>query len=128
MAKAKKSTKQKLDTLSLANGQIEDPDITKLKQIEEAIGLRHRNPFGTEDFQIFKQSLDSMTTTDLEALAHKVGLFSSGSKDILKTKLLKEFKLITKGNSGISIQRPCIVLDPTNPKHAEMLVILNQRY
>jgi len=120
--------KQKLENLSLINGRIEDPDIIKLKEIEDMIGLRPRNLFGTKDFETFRKNLDQLTQTDLEALAHKVGLFASGSREILKSKLLREFKLVTKGQSGISIQKPVLVLDPSNAKHAEMIAILNDNH
>ena len=39
------------------NPDIKDPDITKVKQLEEILGIKKMNPFGTTNLEIFKEKL-----------------------------------------------------------------------
>ena len=64
---AKKSTKKKptneakpepkkseLDNLNLADGKVNvDPDIEKVKKLEEILGIKKMNPFGTSNIDVF---------------------------------------------------------------------------
>ena len=63
--KVKKSIKQEqpkseLDNLTLADGKInKDSDIEKLKNLEEILGVKKMNPFGTTNMDIFLERLKS---------------------------------------------------------------------
>jgi len=124
---AKKSTKNKptnaakpepqkseLDSLNLADGKVHtDPDIEKVKKLEEILGIKKMNPFGTSNIDIFN-------------MCEKVGIFASGSRQQIKEKLLREFKSTNKGTISMLIQNPSLVLDPNNPKHQKTLKILRE--
>ena len=66
----KKSSKAKtseLDNLSFADGKInEDPDISKIKELEKALGIEKSNPFGTSNLEVFKETLSEMTNIDMQ--------------------------------------------------------------
>ena len=137
---AKKSTKNKptnaakpepkkseLDSLNLADGKVyTDPDIEKVKKLEEILGIKKMNPFGTSNIDIFKEKLNEMTIVDLQHMCEKVGIFASGSRQQIKEKLLREFKSTNKGTISMLVQNPSLVLDPNNPNHQKTLKILRE--
>jgi hypothetical protein len=126
----KKSSKAKtseLDNLSFADGKInEDPDISKIKELEKAFGIEKSNPFGTSNLEVFKETLSEMTNIDMQHMCEKIGIFASGSRQDIKSKLLREFKSTHKGSVSVTSQRPVLELDPTNPDHKELLKILGE--
>lgn len=120
--------KSELDNLTLADGKVnkEDPDITKIKAIEAALGMEKANPFGTTSLEIFKEKLSEMTNVDLQHMCEKVGIFASGSRQDIKSKLLREFKSTNKGSISLMQENPSIQLDPNNPDHQKALKILGE--
>jgi hypothetical protein len=119
--------KSDLDNLILADGKkIEDPDITKIKEMEEILGIKKSNPFGTSNLEIFKEKLAEMTLIDLQHMCEKIGIFASGSRQDIKEKLVREFKSTNKGSISMLVQNPAIILDPNNPKHKKTLKILGE--
>ena len=137
---AKKSTKNKLtnaakpepkkselDTLNLADGKVHtDPDIDKVKKLEEILGIKKMNPFGTSNIDIFRERLNEMAIVDLQHMCENIGIFASGSRMQIKEKLLREFKSTNKGSISMLINNPALILDPTNPKHQKTLKILRE--
>ena len=126
-AKKPEPKKSELDNLNLADGKVHsDPDIEKVKQLEEILGIKKMNPFGTSNIEIFKEKLSEMTIVDMQHLCEKIGIFASGSRQQIKEKLLREFKSTNKGSISMLVQNPSIVLDPNNPQHKETLKILRE--
>lgn len=116
-----------LDNLQLADGKVHtDPDIEKVKKLEEILGIKKMNPFGTSNIDVFKEKLNEMTIVDLQHMCEKVGIFASGSRQQIKEKLLREFKSTNKGTISMLVQNPSLVLDPNNPKHQKTLKILRE--
>jgi hypothetical protein len=116
-----------LDDLQLADGKVHtDPDIEKVKKLEEILGIKKMNPFGTSNIDVFKEKLSEMTIVDLQHMCEKVGIFASGSRQQIKEKLLREFKSTNKGTISMLVQNPSLVLDPNNPKHQKTLKILRE--
>lgn len=126
-AKKPEPKKSELDNLNLADGKVHsDPDIKKVKQLEEILGIKKMNPFGTSNIEIFKEKLSEMTIVDMQHMCEKIGIFASGSRQQIKEKLLREFKSTNKGTISMLVQNPSIVLDPNNPQHKETLKILRE--
>jgi len=114
--KAKKVTS--VDDLSnFSSGKIEDEDIRKTKELEEALGIKHVNPFGTNDPKIFEEKLNDSNLADLQRLCQKVGIFPSHEKSRLKDSLKKEFARITKGSRTIVLQQELDIMHPDHPDH-----------
>lgn len=121
------SVKSELDNLTLTDGKSYiDPDIEKVKQLEEILGIKKMNPFGTSNIEVFKEKINEMTIVDLQHMCEKVGIFASGSRQQIKEKLLREFKSTNKGTISMLVQNPSLVLDPNNPKHQKTLKILRE--
>lgn len=128
---AKKNTKSKktseLDNLNFADGKVnEDPDITKVRELEKALGIEKANPFGTTNLEIFKEKLGEMTLIDMQNMCEKIGIFASGSRLDIKNKLLREFKSTNKGSISMMTENPTLKLDPSNPEHQKVIKILGE--
>ena len=116
-----------LENLTLADGKAKiDSDIERVKELEDILGIKKMNPFGTSNIDIFKEKLNEMTIVDLQHMCEKVGIFASGSRQQIKEKLLREFKSTNKGTISMLVQNPSLVLDPNNPKHQKTLKILRE--
>lgn len=119
--------KSELDNLTLADGKVHvDPDIERVKQLEEILGIKKMNPFGTSNIEVFKEKLSEMTIVDMQHMCEKVGIFASGSRQEIREKLLREFKSTNKGTISMMVQNPSLILDPNNPKHQKTLKILKE--
>jgi len=126
-AKKPEPKKSELDNLTLTDGKAHlDPDIEKVKKLEEILGIRKMNPFGTSNIDVFRERLNEMAIVDLQHMCEKVGIFASGSRQQIKEKLLREFKSTNKGTISMLVQNPSLVLDPNNPKHQKTLKILRE--
>ena len=116
-----------LDSLTLADGKLQaDPDIQKVKELEEILGIKKLNPFGTSNFEIFKEKLNEMTILDMQNMCEKIGIFGSGSRLDLKEKLIRQFKSHNKGSISMTVQNPAFQLDPNNPDHQKTLKLLRE--
>ena len=130
--KSKKSEtpKSALDNLILADGKntqpFEDSDIKKIRELEEILGVKKVNPFGTYNLEIFKDQLSDMTNLDLQNLCEKIGVFASGSRMQIKEKLLREFKSVSRGTISMTNESPSVKLDPNNALHKKTLKILGE--
>lgn len=125
--KKPESKKSELDNINLADGKVHvDPDIEKVKQLEEILGIRKSNPFGTSNIDIFREKLSEMTIVDMQHMCEKIGIFASGSRQQIKDKLLREFKSTNKGTISMLVNNPSLILDPNNPDHKETIKILRE--
>lgn len=125
-----KAPESALDNLILADGKVtesvEDSDIKKIRELEEILGVKKVNPFGTYNLEVFKEQLSDMTNLDLQNLCEKVGIFASGSRMQIKEKLLREFKSVARGTISMTNESPSIKLDPNDPLHKRTLKILGE--
>lgn len=122
--------KSDLDGLILADGKTvqptEDADIKKVRELEEILGVKKVNPFGTYNLEIFKEKLSDMTNLDLQNLCERIGIFASGSRMQIKEKLLREFKSVARGTISMTAESPSVKLDPNDPLHKRTLKILGE--
>jgi hypothetical protein len=129
-SKKNQAPKSALDDLILTDGKVtepvEDPDIKKVRELEEILGVKKVNPFGTYNLEVFKEKLSDMTNLDLQNLCERVGIFASGSRMQIKEKLLREFKSVARGTISMTAESPSVQLDPNNPLHKRTLKILGE--
>lgn len=130
MAKQKKAPVVKkesiLEKLNLSDGKLTEDRIKDLKSLEDALGIKKSNPFGTTDFATFRDSLNEMSATDMKKIFDKIGLFPAGSRQQLKERLLREFKTTNQGLLASVSDDPQLKLDPSNPNHKKLLKILSE--
>lgn len=115
----------KLEDLELASGK---DFIEQQKKLEELLGVNKISPFGTNELEVFEEKLKSSSHSDLQKLAHRVGLNPFLDKARIKPALIKEFKAYSKNSRRNAIPPPSdvIKLDKNNPEHAKTIKILGE--
>ena len=63
----------------------------KIRELETALGVKEVNIFGTANRSIFEENLDEMSEMQMQALARRLYIDQSGSKPMLKKRLMKQF-------------------------------------
>lgn len=121
---SKKSTAKKkvsLDSLQQTNGKSYEDQVAKARELEDILGIAKINPFKTNDKRVFKEMLEEMNLTDLQAFAVKVGVFPAGNKTVLRNKIKRAFESSLHGKGSVQVMGEPIKLDPNNPKHKEVI-------
>ena len=88
-AKASKTAKKPLQSLSQTHGKEEKYKPTTLDQIWGDTG---NTRYGTTDVNEYIKKLENMNTSDIQAHAHKMGLIPVDDRVIITRKLISEFK------------------------------------
>jgi len=113
-----------LNNLNLVDGRL-DSDISKVRELEEILGVDQMNIFRTNNLEVFKENLAEMTLTDLQTLAADAGIFPGGNKMALKSRLAKEFLSQTKGSrAAMGPQRP--IVDPGDPRFEKLKKLMSE--
>ena len=121
---SRKSTAKKkvsLDSLQQTNGKTYEDQVAKARELEDILGIAKINPFKTNDKRVFKEMLEEMNLTDLQAFAVKVGVFPAGNKTVLRNKIKRAFESSLHGKGSVQVMGEPIKLDPNNPKHKEVI-------
>ena len=116
------------DLQNFATGKLDDNAIEKVKKLEEVLGIKTVNPFGTNDPNIFEGRLKESNLSDLQSLAMKVGVFPDGMLGRLKQKLREEFKRTTRGSRTISMEDPLPIHDPSHPNHEKAKKLMSEGF
>ena len=121
---SRKSTAKKkvsLDSLQQTNGKSYEDQVAQARELEDILGIAKINPFKTNDKRVFKEMLEEMNLTDLQAFAVKVGVFPAGNKTVLRNKIKRAFESSLHGKGSVQVMGEPIKLDPNNPKHKEVI-------
>ena len=102
--KTKATKKTKLSSLKQVNGK-QDP-IERAKELEELVGIKQVNPFGTSIASVFEEEIQKMSMVELQELAVGAGVFPTGTRTALKSKLLKAFSEHNMSSMVIPPPRP----------------------
>lgn len=117
-----------LDNLELANGQVQETDLDRVKRLETVLCTAQTNPFGTTDYGIFEQSLEGMTMASLQSLAQRVGVNPWSSMPEVKKDLKTAF--VHTNSQGTLKQRPPTknrTLNPNDPKDLKVMRLLGMK-
>lgn len=101
--------------------------VAKMRELEILLGVSQISPFGTNELEVFQESLAGMSLSEIQKLAQKVGLNPFHDYPTLKKNLLKEFSASTR-NSRRNIMPTSMnsfVMDPNNPEHKHLMKIIN---
>jgi hypothetical protein len=128
VSKASKKKTNLEDIENFTTGKMDDDAIEKVKKLEEVLGIKTVNPFGTNDPNIFEQGLKDSNLSDLQNLAMKVGVFPDGSLARLRDKLRAEFTRITRGARTISMEDPLPIHDPSHPNHERAKKLMSEGF
>ncbi len=103
-----------------------EEDIENLRNLEELLGVKTMNPYGTLNQEIFAERLDSMTLTDLQNLSMKIGIPPTRNSIELKKNLKKSLEIYTRQhNIGSSVSgRP--IIDPSSPNYESVVRLFKE--
>jgi hypothetical protein len=105
--RAKAQTKtDKLSSLTQVHGKKEQDPIERAKELEELVGIKEVNPFGTSIAQVFEENIQTMSMVELQELAVKAGVFPTGNRTVLKSKLSRAFSEYNRSSMVIPAPRP----------------------
>ncbi len=125
--KPKTSKAKKLEQLNQTNGKAYDnEDTSQVRKLEEILEVSVTNPFGTSNGKVFEENLADMNLSQMQEVAVRAGIFPSGNQTMLKNKLKKAFKSAYPDQLQVIVDKGSpIELDPSNPKHKELIDYLN---
>lgn len=126
--KPKKNLIEDINEMKAKNETDSEDFKNKMSKLESILGVDQINPFGTNELDLFEDSLKAMTYNDMRDLAHKVGINPFLAQPQLKQVLIKEFKSANKNNMKNIMPAPqdMIKLDPNNPQHAKTIKLLGE--
>jgi hypothetical protein len=116
------------DLQNFTTGKIDDETLKKVADLEEVLGIKTTNPFGTNEPELFEKSMAESTVSDLQHLCTKVGIFPDSSRARMKQKLREEFKRVTRGSRSISMETPISVSDPNHPNHERAKKLMGEGF
>lgn len=94
--------------------------IAQAKELEQLLGIKDMNPYGTLSAAIFEEKLGSMSVAEMTTLASRVGVQTSGSRTQLKKALIQSFAFYAqKHNVTVSSQARPLQLDKNSPNYEE---------
>ena len=94
--------------------------------LEEALGMTKPSPFKEKDLSSFEDSLSSMNLSEMQELAVQAGVFPSGTKITLKTKLIKCFRQYSSG-MGKVVQVTSPIVDPDSEQGKALLNLIKDQ-
>lgn len=127
--KKEKNSKSLKDFDTIDGKSREEKDIERIKELEDLLGFKDMNPYGTLNKQVFADKLDFMTFSEMYELAGRVGVpasSSNNSKSLLKKSLLRSFDhYAQKHNVTVQGQaRP--ILDKNSPNYDSAVRLFNE--
>lgn len=120
--------KVSLESLEITTGKLpEDEQLERVRKLEEGLGTRRTNLFGTTELTIFEERMATMTRADMQNLAHKVGVDQNLDQPRLRKALKNAFIQASKDFGGGLRFKPQAVqrrLDPHSPKDLKLMRML----
>lgn len=123
--KTKRASTKKVEDLKVVDGK---SDKETIQNLEEILGVKNANPFGTHSEEELKSIMNEMTITDLQTFGIKVGILPSGNKMILKNKILKAFKTHEGAGMGYNIGYNRPMIDPNSQAAKNILKISQEGF
>lgn len=119
------SNKDKLKELNYIDGK---KTVEQIKKLEKLVGIRETNPYGTTSLEVLEAKMADMNMWELQEFAVKVGVFPSGTRTSLKSKLCKEFEAYNKGKMRHIIMPPAKqVGDHLSPEQRSKLLDITKK-
>lgn len=108
-----------LEEFEVTDGKDRSDEIQKLKDLEEILGIRDVNPYGTHNREIFEEKVNDMSMTEMQSLAMKIGFPPTRDRLSLRKGLIRSFDTFLKTHSAGAVHQPQPVFDENSPNYAE---------
>lgn len=103
-----------------------EEDVQKMRDLEDLLGIRDMNPYGTLNKEAFAEKLDGMTTTDLQNLAIRVGIPPTRNHLELKKNLAKSHDLYLRQHNMGSMVAARPLIDPSSPNYESVVRLFKE--
>ena len=126
------SPSKNLDTSTFEEFEITDGkdrdsnEIQKMKDLEEILGIKSVNPYGTLNREIFEEKLGDMTLTDMQSMAMQIGYPPTRDRHALKKGLRKSFDSFLKSHSVGAVYQPEPIFDQNSPNYKEAVRLFSE--
>ena len=96
--------------------------IQKTKELEDLLGIKDVNPYGTNNKDVFASNLGSMSVGEMTTLAQRVWLPASSidTPSVLKKNLLKSFDIYVQQNNVTVAGQAEPSIDPKSENYNEV--------
>ena len=115
----KKASKRKIEFSDGKNSKAEN------ESIETILGFKEKNHFGTTNVKEFEDKLETLSMSELQAMAVTASVFPSGTKVSLKNKLKKAFNQYLSLNGRTAVPRESNSIDLDSDAAKKFLEIMN---
>jgi hypothetical protein len=103
-------------------------EASEARSLEDLMGFKEINPFGVSSAEEFDTTIEELQLSNLQELAVKAGVFPSGTKATLKTKLRKAFNQYTHGGARKVVQMTKPIADPESEEGKNLLKIMQEGF
>lgn len=104
----------------------DEEEFQKMKDLEDILGIKQANPYGTLNREIFEEKLSDMTMTDMQSLAMQVGYPPTRDRHALKKGLAKSFDSYLKQHSVGAVFQAKPVFDQNSPNYKDAVKLFNE--
>lgn len=117
--------KKSLEEFHVTDGKERDAKeerIQAARDLENLLGIKDMNPYGTNNKDVFASSLGEMSVAEMTTLASRVGLPASATenKTMLKNKLLQSFDIFVQQHNVTVAGQAQPVISPDDPNYNEV--------
>ena len=117
--------KKSLEEFHVTDGKERDAKeerIQAARDLENLLGIKDMNPYGTNNKDVFASSLGEMSIAEMTTLASRVGLPASATenKTMLKNKLLQSFDIFVQQHNVTVAGQAQPVISPDDPNYNEV--------
>lgn len=127
MPRKKSANTKKKKEIEFADGRVADNFSSEAENLENVLGMQQASPFKENSESSFKESLDNMTLTEMQALAVASGVFPSGTRVMLKAKLIKCYKQYSSQGKGSVVQVTKPIVDPESEEGKSLLKLIKDQ-
>lgn len=103
-------------------------EAAEARNLEDLLGFKETNPFGVSSAEEFDSTIEELQLSNLQELAVKAGVFPSGTKATLKTKLRKAFNQYTHGGARKVVQITKPIVDPDSKEGKALLKLMQEGF
>ncbi|MDB4314542.1 hypothetical protein N9955_00785 [bacterium] len=128
----KESPSKVLDISTLEEFEITDgkdrtkEDIEKIKELEDLLGIRDANSYGTNNREVFDEKLADMTVTDMQNLAMRIGIPPTRDRVALRNNLRNSFDGYLKKHSVGAVGDVRPIFDENTDAYKKMKKLMEE--
>lgn len=126
----RKETKslEEFDVTDGKNREEKQKEIKRVKELEDLLGFKDMNPYGTLSKEIFAEKLSVMSLSDMYELAGRVGIPASGTsnRSLLKKSLLKSFDIYAQKHNVTVQGQAKPIIDKSSPNYESVVRLFNE--